>query len=141
MKLKYTSIDVKNESELRFIAETHIKLPLLYWDKNHVLDLDAIPIWIDYFKASEKNEKVCFIIARSGEEIVGFHWVREDERYGEKCGYIDSLWVHDDFQKLGIAKTLKMKGEDWARERGYSFITTDVNYSNKRMIEYNLKNN
>ncbi len=57
-------------------------------------------------------------------------------RYGEKCGYIDSLWVHDDFQKLSIVKTLKMKGENWARERGHGFIATDVDYSNKRLSVY-----
>ena len=54
-------------------------------------------------------------------------------------GHIGSLCVEKSFRGSGIGIELKRRGELWAKDSGLAFMSTEVFYSNKKMLEFNQK--
>ena len=51
--------------------------------------------------------------------------------------HIHGLWVHEDYRKKGIGRTLKEMGELWARSKGCVFMDTNVRVTNAAMRSLN----
>ena len=76
-------------------------------------------------------------IALFKEEIVGIHILRKFEELGLIGAHIANLWVNVNFRKIGIAKELKIRGENWAKKNNIQFLNTNVHPSNNLMIDMN----
>lgn len=72
-----------------------------------------------------------------GKEIVGLHIVRRFEEGPLVGAHIGGLWVHERCRRRGIARRLKVMGENWARSIGAAFINTNVLVTNQRMLDFN----
>jgi GNAT superfamily N-acetyltransferase len=54
----------------------------------------------------------------------------------EPCGYVSLLAVTADAEGSGVATRLMAAAEDWARTRGYRFLSLDVFADNRRAIDF-----
>lgn len=71
-----------------------------------------------------------FIVAEKPTHIVGFCALRPD-------GYIHSIFVHKDYQREGIARSLLMEIEEYARKNNIKELTADVSLTAKPFFEKN----
>lgn len=69
-----------------------------------------------------------FIVAEKEKQIVGFAALKPD-------GYFNSLFVHKDFQKHGIASLLLSNIEEQAQKDNIKEITVDVSITAKPFFE------
>ena len=138
-EISYGPLDFDNQDEVMRAAEIHESAPI-NWKPGFVVADSRIHECAISLKKCADDAAVFVLTARSqSKEIIGFHWLDIVEKYGEKSGHIRSLWTSTKHRNRGIAGELKRHGEDWARLQGAKFITTEVFYANKKMIEYNLK--
>lgn len=138
MAIIYTPLNINDETELRSAAYIHESTPQ-NWDPSYKVTEDRVLFWVDYLKNLLTKEKSFAIVAKNGNSVVGLHWLKMTEKFGKPCAYIESLWVQEDCRKSGVGSELKRRGEEWAKAQGAKIITTSVHYTNKKMIEYNLK--
>jgi putative acetyltransferase len=75
----------------------------------------------------KKLETQHFLIARLGKTIVGFASLEKN--------HIDFLYVHRNFQGIGIATKLLMALEDEARQNKMQQLTSDVSISAQLFFE------
>ena len=76
-------------------------------------------------------------IALHGKEMVGVHIVRRFDEWEQVGVHIAGLWVDPSYRGLGIARVLKANGENWARSVGATFMNTNVQAENHRMLSIN----
>lgn len=139
MTVSYGVPDFLNADEIYRVAEIHEAAPL-NWDSSWKVTDDGVRNWVRFLEKSKTDPSVLILVAKSSDgAIVGSHWVKLTEKHGVSCGHIQSLWVDERLRGRGIGHELKKRGEDWARQAGAKFLTTDVFYSNQKMIDYNLK--
>lgn len=96
------------ESQLAVWAPQVDKINLLVWDKS----------------LSEHYT----IVAEDNNMIVGFGDM-------DSTGYWDRLYVHKDFQRQGIASKIFNELEQYAKDKGYSFMTTAASITAKPFFE------
>ncbi len=132
-------LNFTDPNEIYEAAKIHEKAPL-NWDPDYPVKEEEIQKWVRFLNKAATDPSV-FVVCAKNEHgaLIGLHWLQLTEKYGVPCGHIQSLWVDEDYRREGIARELKQRGEDWARSHGAKFVTTSVFYSNKRMIDYNLK--
>jgi putative acetyltransferase len=82
----------------------------------------------DVDRWAEEIEKLYFIVAKIENRIVGIASLATD-------GYLDLLFVHKDFQRLGIAKTLLTEIEKKASEQQNDLLYSDVSITAKGFFE------
>lgn len=54
----------------------------------------------------------------------------------EPCGYVSLLALAEGTEGGGIAHGLMLEAEQWARERGYRFLSLDVFADNRRAVDF-----
>jgi RimJ/RimL family protein N-acetyltransferase len=69
--------------------------------------------------------------------MVGLHILRRFEEWEQVGVHIAGLWVDEEYRGRGIARELKRRGEDWARSVGATFVNTNVQSQNERMLAIN----
>jgi putative acetyltransferase len=84
--------------------------------------------WTDHDKWQERIEKQFFIKAMIDDILVGFSSLSLD-------GYLDFMFTHKDFQRLGIAGNLIRQIERKAKEQGNDLIYSDVSITAKGFFE------
>ena len=137
--IKYSLLNINDEAELRSAAYIHESAPL-NWDSHYKVTDDRVLFWIDYLKNLFLGNKAWIMVAKNSKnEVIGLHWLKLEEKYNQLRANIDSLWVHDDYRKNGIGSELKKRGEEWAKSQGAKLISTQVYYSNQKMINFNVK--
>lgn len=136
--MKFGPLNFSDPGEILRAAEIHEKAPL-NWDPCFVVSTERIQSTFRFLKSAENDPSVFVLCARDGDDLVGLHWVRLTEKHGQKCGHIGSLWVSEKFRKQGIGRELKTRGEEWAKSQGAEIMATQVFYSNKKMIDFNVK--
>lgn len=77
---------------------------------------------IDAFTLFENDYSVGFV-------VVSMQWF-----YCIPQGYIDSIYVRNDYRKKGHGKALLAKAEEWAVLRGAKSIRLDVSISNQQAV-------
>ena len=64
------------------------------------------------------------VVAEDNNMIVGFGDM-------DSTGYLDRLFIHKDFQKQGIASKICNELEQYAKDKGYSFVGTEASITAK----------
>ena len=82
-------------------------------------------------------------LAFDEEKTIGFAQCQLRHDYVEgtatsPVGYLEGIYVTEDFRKLGIARQLLAACEGWAREMGCSEFASDCELSNKESLAFHL---
>jgi GNAT superfamily N-acetyltransferase len=87
--------------------------------------------------AGETPESQVLVAENGNGAVVGFiHLCQEQDYYQQgPCGHIADLVVAAGVRGKGVGRRLIAKGEDWARERGYSMLTLNVFIGNAEARE------
>lgn len=83
------------------------------------------------------DEKYLCLAAFDKEQMVGMIFQNRMELDKLPACHIHGLWVHPEYRKKGIAKSLKEMGETWAISKGCKFMDTNVRVSNTNMRSLN----
>ena len=91
----------------------------------------AVRGWIDSSIASAARPGHAMFVAVTGERVVGVVTVGERSHFtGQVDGYVGELAVAADVLRQRIATQLMAAAEQWASERGLTFITLDTGAAN-----------
>lgn len=106
----------------------------LWTDCNFEEELEHCKRLID----SEKD--MCFIGKNINEYIAFIHVsLRMEHVEGvtqSPVGYIEGLYVHPDFRRIGIGNHLISLAEKWCKEKNCSQIASDTDIQNKQSISF-----
>ena len=137
--IEYGRLNFDIERDVKSVAQMHEEAPI-NWMDNYVPAPQEIIERIEYLCSKKDDAEFYVDTARDSEgNIIGIHWIETIEKRGEKGGHIGSLCVEKSFRGKGIGSKLKERGECWARENGLKFLSTEVFYSNKKMLAFNQK--
>ncbi|KAB3532455.1 aminoglycoside 6'-N-acetyltransferase [Alkaliphilus serpentinus] len=53
-------------------------------------------------------------------------------------GYVEGIYIKEDYRKMGIAKLLVEKGEKWAKGKGCSQMASDIEAHNTICYDFHL---
>ena len=56
------------------------------------------------------------------------------ETHFSQQGYLDSLYIHPDYQRKGLGERAYLVVEDWAKAQGYSRLSLDASYLSKGLF-------
>jgi len=94
--------------------------------------LEQVECWAkrgdEYAIWEERINKQYFIVCEEDNFIVGFAALKPD-------GYLNSLFVHKNFQRQGVASLLLSHIEEYARQNQIREITVDVSITAKSFFE------
>lgn len=122
-------------SEARRLAEIHESAPQ-QWLLNYTPSHETIIQRMDEFLKPGQEDQRLLMIAEHNGEIFGFHWVDKEGQ----AALIKSLWVAESHRHTGLAAALKSTGEGWAKSRQLKEMITSVHFTNKRMLDINIRN-
>jgi putative acetyltransferase len=96
---------------------------------------EQIKVWASTAERTESllrriNEQYFFVAENDDKKITGFASL-------DKSGYLDLLYVHKDFQRMGVAKQLLQKIINTAIEWNISKLETDASITAKPFFEKN----
>lgn len=137
MTIEYRTLDYKDSAEVR----EYLRLLYAISAEGDEFHFDKSDEFIDraVIKARrDENSSNTFAgLAREGRQIVGVHLLRRLEEGPSVGAQVAGLWVAASYRRRGVAKTLKARGEAWARSIGAEFINTNVLVGNTAMLELN----
>ena len=91
-------------------------------------------------KLLESEKDMCFVGKDRGEYIAFIHVsLRFEQVEGatqSPVGYIEGIYVHPDFRKIGIGNHLISLAEKWCKEKGCSQIASDTEIQNTKSITF-----
>lgn len=113
-------------------------LALLLW-KNHTLK-DLEEEMGDYIASS----KAAIFLTYEDGEPVGFAQCQLRMDYVEgtqssPVGYLEGIFVKEDYRNKGIAKQLLTQCEEWAKSRGCKEFASDCELLNHESLQFHLK--
>ena len=139
MSIEYSRLNSIDEELIRQIVIIHENIPSEWREDYHASDAH-IQCRVEMLMDKVTNPKFYLLIAQTDSgTLVGYHWLEIKEKNGMMIGYIISLWVAQEYRNQGIGRAMKEHGEKWAKEEGAAELHTEVSYTNKKMIEYNMK--
>lgn len=105
------------------------------WDNNNIKDLEL------EFKEIIKSDKEASFIKYIGYKPVGFSNISLRYDYVEgtetsPVGYIEGIYVCEEYRRKGYARKLVKKGEDWARQVGAREFASDCIFENTTSIAF-----
>lgn len=113
------------------------ELAMLLWPDNEINDLE--------------KEMINYIISDIGVVLIYFNEtlpvgfaqcsLRNDYVEGtESCpvGYLEGIFVKEDFRNRGIGKKLLIQCEKWAKNKGCSEFASDCELDNKESLKFHL---
>ena len=91
----------------------------------------------------EKPEAACFL-AFDGETPVGFAQCQLRHDYVEgtesgPVGYLEGVYVRENFRKKGCARALLTACEQWAKDMGCTEFASDCELENTQSLAFHLK--
>ena len=127
-------IDKATKSDCMDIA----KLAILMWENHTVEELKE-----EYEAVILDKESAIFIVSIDDKKI-GFAQcqLRHDYVEGTKTtpvGYLEGIFIREEYRKQGYAKKLLSKCEEWAKEQGCSEFASDCELENEISIEFHIK--
>jgi ribosomal protein S18 acetylase RimI-like enzyme len=139
MNISYRSVDLNDPVEMSLIAATDMTIPALY-DSLFKVNEKTISERLSQLLRCKPDDFFEVAINSDG-KIVGYHALTQFKTpHGLMAADIQTLWVDPEFRRIGIAKTLKTRGEAWARAKGLHHIATFVSAKNERMASLNNEN-
>lgn len=121
------------QNDIRVLAELAIQM----WSNHTVSELDA-----DFTEIVNNNDAVCFI--KYVDDIpVGFAQCQLRYDYVEgthssPVGYLEGIFVVQEYQHKGYAKELLCECESWAKEKGCSEFASDCELENKNSYSFHI---
>ena len=84
-----------------------------------------------------------FFLAYAEETAVGFAQCQLRHDYVEgtdssPVGYLEGIYVTDDYRKQGFARELLAACENWAKEKGCTEFASDCELSNAQSLQFHL---
>ncbi|SHI46254.1 aminoglycoside 6'-N-acetyltransferase [Lutispora thermophila] len=121
-------------NDSRVVAE----LAILLWPDNEVNDLEKEMI------NSITSEDGAVFIYYSETTPVGFAQcsLRYDYVEGTESspvGYLEGIYVKDEYRKKGIGKKLLIQCEEWAKSKGCSEFASDCELDNTESLKFHLQ--
>ena len=112
-------------------------LAVQMWESHTVTDLQ------EEFEAYIRDGGAVFL-AWKNEETIGFAQCgfRHDYVEGTESspvGYLEGIFIREEYRKQGYAKKLLSKCEEWAKEQGCSEFASDCELKNEISIEFHIK--
>ncbi|APQ97442.1 GNAT family N-acetyltransferase [Clostridium botulinum] len=86
------------------------------------------PKEIDIVSWDKSFSQHCSIVAEESDVIIGFGDL-------DATGYFDRLYVHKDYQGIGVATTIANELERYAQENHISIVTTNASITAKPFFE------
>lgn len=98
----------------------------------------------NFFKEALDSDKFNVLLHLSENVITGFIFLSLRTDYVEgsdssPTGYIEGIYVKQDFRKSGIAKKLLIEGEKWVKEKGCTQMGSDTYIGNQMSIDFHIK--
>ena len=118
----------------RVVAE----LAVLLWPDNDIYDLEK-----EMINSITSEDEAVFIY--NNETVpVGFAQcsLRYDYVEGTESshvGYLEGIYVKDEYRKKGIGKKLIIQCEEWARSKGCSEFASDCELDNMESLKFHLQ--
>jgi aminoglycoside 6'-N-acetyltransferase I len=119
-------------------AETVANLAIQMWEDNSIEELTEE--FRDYIKS---ENGVVFLAVLDG-EAVGFAQcgVRHDYVEGtdtSPVGYLEGIFVVEEYRRRGLAKDMLLACEKWAKEQGCTEFASDCELENEDSLRFHLK--
>lgn len=113
------------------------KLAIQMWG-NHTLN----ELRLDFAEIVNNKDAVCFIKYAENEPI-GFAQCQLRYDYVEgtqtsPVGYLEGLFIQEEFRRNGFAKELLKECEKWAQENGCSEFASDCELDNINSLQFHL---
>ncbi len=107
------------------------------WPHHTAAEMEA-----EFAEIMEKADAVFFLKLAAG-RIVGFAQVGLRRDYVEgtdhsPVGYLEGIYVSEDFRGMGIARALLMACEHWAKEKGCREFASDCELDNTQSLNFHL---
>lgn len=120
-------------SHIRAIAGLALKL----WSDNNLDDLI-----LDFTEVIQNKNNAVFMCFDKSIEV-GFAQVSLRNDYVEgttirPVGYIEGVYVNEQYRKIGIARKLINMGEMWAKEKGCSQMASNCELNNTNSLQFHL---
>ena len=113
------------------------ELALLLWPEHTLEELTG-----EFEKLISQDDAVCFL-AYAGDTAVGFAQCQLRHDYVEgtdssPVGYLEGIFVREDYRHQGYAKKLLSACEAWAREQGCTEFASDCELTNTDSLKFHL---
>jgi len=136
MTLIYRRVDLHNNVEMQTIAAIDIAIPAMF-DPVFEVNEKTISERLEQLMKCQPTDFFDVAVNESG-KIVGFHFLNQFKgSHGLLAANVQTLWVDPEYRRRGIAKTLKDRGETWAKENKLDHISTFVHAKNSSMSKLN----
>ena len=125
-----------NRAEISHAAAV-AKLALLLWPEHTLEELTG-----EFEELISQDEAACFL-AYAGDTAVGFAQCQLRHDYVEgtdssPVGYLEGIFVREDYRHQGYAKKLLSACEAWAREQGCTEFASDCELTNTDSLKFHL---
>lgn len=122
------------EADAKMIAAMAIKM----WQSHAIEELTA------EFKELLANEECAIFIYEIDNDPIGFAQCQLRHDYVEgtdssPVGYLEGIFVQEEYRKNGHAKELLAKCEEWASEKGCTEFASDCELTNDESLAFHLK--
>ena len=116
---------------------TLAKLALNVYENNTIETLE------EEFKQSLKNKDILFLIKYIDNNPIGFAQcnIRHDYVEGTNSspvGYLEGIYIKDEYRNSGFAKELLQECEKWAKEKGCKEFASDCELTNTASLKFHL---
>ena len=97
----------------------------------------------EFADLTASTEAACFL-ACDGIQAIGFAQCQLRHDYVEGCetspvGFLEGIFVENDYRRSGVARALLSTCEDWARSVGCSEFASDCEIDNHDSLAWHLK--
>lgn len=115
--------------------ETIANLALLLWSNHNLKDLEQ------EFLEILDSKKVAIFLKYIGTEAVGFVYVSLRNDYVEgssssPVGYLEGIFIKEEFRKRGFAKELLEFCKKWAKKQGAKEFASDCELENQKSLSF-----
>ncbi len=119
-------------------AAAYSDLAIRLWSDADVKELEE-----EFIDLAEDPDSVVFLAIEDSTHVGFAHCqVRTDYVEGadsSPVGYIEGIYVLEDYRNMGIARRLLRSCEDWARSKGILEMASDCEITNEESIDFHKK--
>ncbi len=114
------------------------RMAVLMWKDHTVEDLEG------EFKEIICSDKGAVFLALADDQVIGFAQCQLRHDYvegtsGGPVGYLEGIFVKEEYRNLGYAGKLLGKCEEWARKKDCREFASDCELHNKVSFKFHLK--
>lgn len=122
------------ETDIPAVAE----MAMLLWEGNTAKELS------EEFAELVRSDKGAVFIAAAENKAIGFAQVQLRYDYVEgtgssPVGYLEAVFIRQEYRKQGYARKLLCHCEEWAKEKGCTEFASDCELTNDQSLEFHLK--